>query len=156
MSDEQTDERLRQLRDWFNGHQADDCTDYANPIVAEQDFHAAADALDELLEARKALADRDARIRVLERQLAERTAALEELLRWILPPDGPTDKIDKIKETLKSDEQTARIRELEQQLADRDAAWERAIQSLAQQGVMMVDDAIAAVRFWMEAEGDGA
>lgn len=47
----------------------------------------------------------------------------------------------------------SRIRELEQQLADRDAAWERAIQSLAQQGVMMVDDPIAAVRFWMETDG---
>lgn len=51
------------------------------------------------------------------------------------------------------DEAAARIRELEEQLAHRDAAWEQAIQSLAEQGVMMVDDPIAAVRFWLESEG---
>lgn len=64
----------------------------------------------------------------------------------------------------------ARIRELEerlharllavaalaQQSTDRDAAWERAIQSLAEQGVITIDDPIAAVRERMEAEGGGA
>jgi hypothetical protein len=47
----------------------------------------------------------------------------------------------------------SRIRELEKLLADRDAAWERAIQSLAEQGVITIDDPIAAVRERMEAEG---
>ena len=64
----------------------------------------------------------------------------------------------------------ARIRELEerlherdlavaalsQQLDDRDAAWERAIQSLAEQGVIMINDPIAAIRERLEAEGGGA
>jgi hypothetical protein len=47
----------------------------------------------------------------------------------------------------------SRIRELEKLLADRDAAWERAIQSLAEQGVITIDDPIAAVRERMVAEG---
>ena len=45
---------------------------------------------------------------------------------------------------------------LAQQSTDRDAAWERAIQSLAEQGVITIDDPIAAVRERMEAEGGGA
>jgi hypothetical protein len=46
-----------------------------------------------------------------------------------------------------------RNRELEKLLADRDDAWERAIQSLAQQGVITIDDPIAAVRERLESEG---
>ena len=47
------------------------------------------------------------------------------------------------------------IKRLEQRLFNRDAAWERAIQSLAEQGVIMVDDPIEVIRSRMEEEEGG-
>jgi len=73
---------------------------------------------------------------------------------WKWKTDEATDRIRELEERLH--ERDLAVAALSQQLDDRDAAWERAIQSLAEQGVIMINDPIAAIRERLEAEGGGA
>lgn len=69
-----------------------------------------------------------------------------------------SDGINRLRDRVKDLEDRLHERDLAvatlaQQLSERDAAWKQAIQSLAEQGVITIDDPLAAIQERMEAEG---
>lgn len=94
-----------------------------------------------------------ARIRELEERLHERDLAVAALSQQLADRNAAWD-LTIFEEPFNLLIEC--VRERDERLRKRDAAWERAIQSLAEQGVIMLDDPIAAVRERLESEGGGA